>query len=269
MPDIDECALYSDAELYDSLFPDARDVGSLPDEARRQRILTAVEFYVQEADPGRGPILDLACGSGRLTLPLAQRGATVTAIDLSASMLAAGRTKAVAAGFRVQFIQADMRTFDLKQRFATILLAGNALLHLLPAEDLLACLANVRGHLAEGGQFIFDVAHWDVATLARDPSARIPVMSVQHARLGTISIEERSSYDAAAQVRDVVWYLSTPESRDFQVIEYRLRAIFPQELLLLLGRAGFRLETRYGDFSRIPFDSASPRQLCRCSLKSG
>jgi hypothetical protein len=63
----------------------------------------------------------------------------------------------------------------------------------------------------------------------------------------------------------VVWYLSTASAPDFRKIEYRLRVIFPQELLLLLETAGYRLETRYGEFTREPFVASSRRQVCVCS----
>jgi hypothetical protein len=81
-----------------------------------------------------------------------------------------------------------------------------------------------------------------------------------------IIVEETTSYDAAAQVRDVAWYLSRAAAPDFRKIEYQLRVIFPQELLLLLECAGFRLEARYGEFTREPFEASSPRQVCICAL---
>jgi SAM-dependent methyltransferase len=267
MPDAVECALYTDPHLYDTLFPDPRDAHSLPDEVRRARLQAAAGFYLEEAAASGGPVLDVGCGAGRLTLPLAQRGLEVYGIDLSASMLAAARSKAAAAGLRIDFTLADMRRFDLNRRFSTILIAGNAMLHLLTIQDLQECLATVRRHLAENGRLIFDVSKWDLEHLARDPARRYPVMSVPHPRHGEIAIEERASYDAATQIRDITWFLSSPAAPDFQTIEYRLRVIFPQELLLLLDTAGFRLETRYGEFTRAPFDSASPRQVCICSSR--
>ncbi len=97
--------------------------------------------------------------------------------------------------------------------------------------------------------------------LARDPAQRFPVLTVKD-----ITIEESATYDAADQIRHVIWYLSKPGAADFRVIEYSLRVIFPQELLLLLEAAGFRVETRYGEFTREPFTSSSPRQVCICSV---
>jgi SAM-dependent methyltransferase len=267
MPASDECALYAEPSLYNALFPDPRDVDTIPDPVRRERMLAATRFYLEEAGKSGGPILDIGCGSGRLIIPIAQSGAEVWGIDLSASMLSAAQAKAHAAGLQIPLSQADMRSFHLHQRFATILIAGNSLLHLLTADDILQCLKTVRRHLREDGRLIFDVSKWDLALLARDASERHPVMVVGHPQHGDVTIEETASYNAATQVRDITWFLSTPTTPDFQAIEYRLRVIFPQELPLLLDLAGFRLETRYGEFTRVPFDPSSPRQVCICSPK--
>jgi SAM-dependent methyltransferase len=197
---------------------------------------------------------------GRLTVSIAQSGIDIVGVDLSDSMLAAGRNKARAAGVEVPFIHADMRDLDLDGRFETILIPGNSLLHLLTNEELKQCLAGVRRHLAPGGQLVFDISKWDMSRYARDPAQRYPAFTQ-----GEISVDETSSYDPAAQVRDVVWYLSTVRAADFRKIEYRLRVIFPQELLLLLEIAGFHLEARYGEFTREPFEASSRRQVCICS----
>ena len=149
-------------------------------------------------------------------------------------------------------------------RFSAILIPGNSLLHLLTIEDLKQCFASVRRHLAPGGKLVFDVSKWDLPRLARDPGERHPVLRVTHPERGEISVEETAEYDAAEQVRRVVWYLSAPDDPDFQIVDYRLRVIFPQELVLLLDCAGFRLETRYGEFTREAFTSSSPRQVCVC-----
>lgn len=254
---MDECALYHDPELYDSLFPDARDSASVQDESRRQRMLESERFYLEEAGKSGGRVLELACGSGRLTVPIAQSGIEIIGADLSRSMLEAARAKARRAGVEVQFVEADMRSFDLPGKFAAILIPGNSLLHLFTAQDLTQCFGNVQRHLAPGGRLIFDISKWDMAMLARDPRERCPVLTVKD-----ITIEETASYDSAEQVRRIVWYLSKPGAADYRVIDYSLRVIFPQELLLLLDAAGFRMEARYGEFTREPFTSSSPRQVC-------
>jgi SAM-dependent methyltransferase len=259
--DMDECALYNDPELYDSLFPDARDSASVQDESRRQRVLASERFYLEEAGKSGRRVLELACGSGRLTIPIAQSGIEIIGADLSRSMLETARAKAHRAGVEIQFVEADMRSFELPGKFSAILIPGNSLLHLFTLEDLTDCFSNVRLHLAHGGRLIFDISKWDIAMLARDPRERYPVLTVNDT-----TIEETASYDSAQQIRHIVWHLSKPGAVDYRVIDYSLRVIFPQELLLLLDAAGFRMESRYGEFTREPFQSSSPRQVCICSV---
>jgi SAM-dependent methyltransferase len=255
--DMDECPLYNDPELYDSLFPDARDSASVQDESRRERVLESERFYLEEARKSGGRVLELGCGSGRLTIPIAQNGMEIIGADLSKSMLETARAKARRAGVEIQFLEADMRSFDLPGKFSAILIPGNSLLHLFTAEDLTQCFRNVRRRLAPNGRLVFDISKWDMEMLARDPGERRPVLTVND-----ITIEETASYDSAQQIRRIVWYLSKPGAVDYRVIDYSLRVIFPQELLLLLDAAGLRMETRYGEFTREPFQSSSPRQVC-------
>ncbi|MGD0298617.1 MAG: methyltransferase domain-containing protein [Bryobacteraceae bacterium] len=256
-----ECPLYNYPELYDLMFPNASDSASLQDEPRRERVLASEQFYLEEARKSGGRVLEMACGSGRLTIPIAQSEIEIVGADLSNSMLDTARAKALRAGVDVQFFEADMRNFDLPGKFSAVLIPGNSLLHLFTLEDLIQCFRSVRRHLASNGRLIFDISKWDLAMLARDPSQRHAVLTVND-----ITIEETATYDAAEQIRHVVWYLSKPGARDFRVIEYSLRVIFPQELLLLLDTAGFRVDARYGEFTREPFTSSSPRQVCVCSL---
>jgi SAM-dependent methyltransferase len=264
---MDECPLYSDPDLYDRLFPGTGSGSAPGDEARRERIVASERFYVEEARRSGGRMLEMACGSGRLTVPIAQNGVEITGADLSPAMLEAARAKAAAAGVRVPFVQADMRNFDLPGKFSAILIAGNSLLHLLAIGDLRQCLASVRRHLASGGRLIFDISNPSPRLLAREAGPRYPLFRVNDPQRGDVSLEEIVNYDAAAQVSHIRWYLSAPGAPDFRVIDYSLRVIFPQELLLLLESTSFKLDERYGEFSRVPFESSSPRQVCISSAE--
>ena len=255
---MDDCALYTNPQLYDLLFPNARDMDPGVDEARRKRSVASEQFYLQEARKSGSPILELGCGSGRLTVLIAQSGVEVIGVDLSKPMLETARAKAQRAGVRVPFLEGDMRNFEVPRKFSAIFIPGNSLLHLLTSEDVKQCFASVHRHLLPHGRLIFDVSKWDLTKLACDPEQRVPVMQVNG-----ISIEETASYDSASQIRDVTWHFS-----DSRVVQYRLRVIFPQELLLLLEQSGFHLDARYGEFTRESFESSSPRQVCICSLSA-
>ena len=243
--DMDDCALYTDPTLYDSLFPAGSETAS-------------EQFYLEEARRGGGSVLELGCGSGRLTVGLARAGVELVGLDLSEMMLEAARAKAAAAGVAIRFVQGDMRSFEMEERFSAILIPGNSLLHMLTIADLQRCLSCVRRHLAPGGRLVFDISKWDLKRLVMEPGDRYPVM-----QRDAVSIEETSTYDSVEQVRTIRWHF-VEGGMDVRTIEYRLRVIFPQELVLLVESSGLKLESRFGGFEREPFTSSSRRQVCIC-----
>jgi SAM-dependent methyltransferase len=261
---MDECLLYTEPALYDLLFPNAGEALCGGDE-RAQRLVASERFYLEMAKEAEGRVLELGCGSGRLTIPIALQGSEIVGVDLSPAMLEAARAKASAVGVEVQWVAGDMRRLDLPGPFSAIFIPGNSLLHLLTGEDLERCFACSRRHLLPGGRLVFDVSNPEVWLGKHRSAERSPVLRVADAQGGEISVEETATYNARTQILRVVWYLSKPDAPDFRVVDYQLRAIFPQELPRLLEAAGLRLEICYGEFSREPFESSSPRQVCICS----
>jgi SAM-dependent methyltransferase len=246
--------LYDHPALYDALLP----------------ATAHVSFYVDLARQASGDVLELACGTGQLTVPIAAAGLppvglpAVVGLDLSAPMLATARQRAAAANVSVEFVPGDMRNFDLGRRFALIFIARNSLLHLHSTEDLLAALAAVRRHLAPGGIFAFDIFNPNVRLLARPSGQRFPVFEKETEEFGKLSVEQTTDYDPATQVGGGSWYVSTPGNPDAWVLPLHLRNIFPQELPLLLAAGGFHLRSRTEDFAGTPFHSNSRLQVCLC-----
>jgi len=228
-----------------------------------------VEHYAALAEQHPGAVLELACGTGQLTVPLARAGRRVIGLDASRPMLDAARRRAATAGAAVEFVEGDMRGFDLGVACGLIFVARNSLLHLTTASDFAATLAAVRRHLAPGGVFAFDVFNPDVRILARSPGERAFVMRAHSERYGELTVEATSDYDAATQVNRATWYISTPDQPDCWVAPIHLRSIFPQELPLLLAASGFRLLQRMGDLQGGPFTSSSARQVCVCTVDDG
>jgi SAM-dependent methyltransferase len=104
-----------------------------------------------------GPVLDLACGSGRLAIPLAERGFGVIGVDLAPPMIERAKQKAAAAGAAVRFVHGDARTVRLEERFGLVVMSGNAFQAFLTDGDRDALLETVAAHLADGGLFVFGV----------------------------------------------------------------------------------------------------------------
>lgn len=248
MPDAGRSELYDYPDLYDALLP----VGA------------HVPFYVDLARQQAGAVLELACGTGQLTLPIALQGLPTVGLDRSAAMLEVAKKRASAASAPVAFLQSDMRDFALGRDFNLIIVARNSLLHLLSTTDLLAALTAVRVHLAPDGVFAFDIFNPDVRILASPPGQRFPVMEVSTIRFGQLRVEATHDYDSATQVNRGTWYISAPDRRDAWTVPLVLRSIFPQELPLLLAAAGLELVSRFGELSRVPFGPRSRLQVCLC-----
>ena len=225
------------------------------------------EFYVDEAIRSGGAVLELACGTGRLLIPFARAGLEATGVDIVRGMLDRARAKADEAGVTIDLVNGDMRGVHLGRRFAMVLLAYNSMLHLASLDDFRALLASVRRHLTPDGVFVFDIFNPSIQKLARRPDERTEVGRIQHPELGEVIVESTVEYDAATQVNRGGWHLSAAGRPDFRMIPLHMRSIFPQELPLLLGAGGFRLEERYGDFDRSRFTSESERQVCVCRLR--
>lgn len=219
-------------------------------------------FYLAECKKARGPVLELACGTGRLTIPLKKAGIDITGLDMSAAMLAQARKKAAAAGAAPEFIKGDARKFGLGRRFSLIFIPFNSMQHMISAEDIEGLFSAVKKHLAPGGTFIFDVFSPDPRYLMRDPEEMLPVAYYEDpAGGGKVLVNEQYNYDRAAQVSRIVWHYRREKDGKTVSKDLALRCFFPQELLMLVRHAGFSVKARYGDFSRRPFGPDSAKQI--------
>lgn len=267
---------YAEAALYDQVFP---------------VVGPAVDFYRAEADRQGGSVLELGCGTGNKLIPIASDGHPCTGLDLSSDMLAEAVRKADGCGVQVEWVQGDMRAFDLGRTFDLVIIAANSLLHLHDADDLVDCFRSVRRHLAPGGRCVFDVFNPSVQLLAQADGVRRrrEALSFEDSDRGMVHVDVAETYDAAAQVTRGTWYFSTDADADADadddadaktdadtqtephaeadvaVLPLEIRSIFPQELPLLLSLGGLRIVERFGDWSRAPFTGGAALQLCVCA----
>ncbi|MBB5692148.1 class I SAM-dependent DNA methyltransferase [Muricoccus pecuniae] len=237
-------ALYDMADLYDAIVPPG------PCEA----------FYREEARRRGGPVLELACGTGRLTIPLAGDGHEVVGLDASRAMLAAASRKAAERGVAARFVLGDIRSFDLGMRFGLVIISCNSLAHLTRGEDLRACFAAVRRHLAPGGVLAFDVVRPDLSLLSR-PEGEARRLDLGPNPASAIEAEEVAHYDPIEQVRISEWSIRRGDGARQVMAPLVLRQFFPQELPLLLEAGGLEPLARYGDFARNPLGPGSLNQI--------
>jgi SAM-dependent methyltransferase len=218
-------------------------------------------FYRRLAQGAGGPVLELACGTGRLSIPIAEDGHDLVALDISDPMLKAARRKAEAARVVIEFVEADMRSFDLGRRFALVIVSCNSLAHLTTNEELIGALRRIVGHLAPDGLLAFDVVNPRIADLAclgprSERGEEVALRSHATAR------EELLAYDPVSQIRVLQWEIVGRRTERRRTEAMSLRTIFPQELPLLLSAAGLELVARFGDFEERPFVADSLNQVC-------
>ena len=238
-------SLYDMAEVYDAVVPPG----------------PCGPHYRALARQAGGPVLELACGTGRLTLPIAGDGHEVVALDSSAAMLSAARRKAVGQGLRVTFVESDMRDFDLGRDFALVILSCNSLSHLTEPEDLSAALAAIRRHLRPGGLFAFDVVLPDARDLARC-GAGPRRLDLGPNPASAIEAEEEIEYDPVRQLRTGRWRIRSGPGDAIDFAPLVQRQFFPHEIPLLLAASGLELEARHGDFAGNPLSAWSLNQIC-------
>jgi SAM-dependent methyltransferase len=243
--------LYKTPELYDTLLPVSAD---------------QLTFYETLAKRQRGAVLALASGTGQLIVPVASTDLRACGLDSSPEMIMVARRRAAAAGAHVDFVEGNMRDFDLGRLFSLIFIARNSLLHLSEPDDLAALFASVRRHLAPDGILAFDIFNPDLRLLSRPKGERFTVMRVQSDSYGEVIVEETIDYDRRSQTNYATWFISTTENRDKWVTSMHLRSIFPQELVVLLKANGFRLLRRDGDYTGGTFLSASGIVVCQCQV---
>ena len=229
-----------------------------------------IPFYVEEAQRAEPPVLELACGTGRVLIPTAQAGVPIWGLDLTAAMLAHAELKIaelpVADRERITLRPGDMRDFDLPERFGLVTIPFRSFLHLLTVDDQIAALENIRRHLRPGGRLALNFFQ---------PS--LPIIAAHMTPTGNALKKFREWTDPKTGHRVVCW-----ETRDYnadtqiiretrildvvdengQVVDrfyrpFTLRWTYRYEFEHLLARTGFVIKALYGDFHRFPVDENS------------
>jgi SAM-dependent methyltransferase len=198
---------------------------------------------------GDGPALELGVGTGRIALPLAQRGVSVHGIELSRAM--AARLKAKPGADAVGITIGDFSTTRVEGSFRLAYLLVNTIMNLTSQEAQVACFRNVAAHLEPGGCFLIEVLVPELQRLPPGDTHRV------------FSAEERhwgiDEFDVARQGLISHHLLEVDGQLERRSIPFRY--VWPSELDLMAQLAGMRLRDRWSDWSREPFTSESRQHI--------
>lgn len=221
-----------------------------------------VDFYVAEAKAVAGSVLEIGCGTGRILLPIARAGCSVTGIDSSRQMLERCSVKLVAESAdvraRARVASHDMRDFDLGARFALIIAPFRVLQHLTTIDDQQRFLATIARHLAPGGRFIFDVFNPRFDRL-------VSADGVEREDTPERRLPDGRTLRRAYSIARVRWLDQVSESELIYYVDgkryvqaFEMRWYLASELRHLLARAGFQVREMFGDFARGPVVDGCP-----------
>jgi len=247
MIDHDNLEDFRDAEIYD-----------LQDEGYEDDYPLTLQWAQQLGDP----LLDLACGTGRMALRMAKLGYQVTGVDITPEMIERARQKAVQEGLSIEWVNADARSFHLGKQFSFIYMLENVFQFFLTREDQEAMLARVREHLRPEGCFLFETRNPNPRNLLQTRYLEPQQYTLPDG--GQLVTTEEQYYDPMTQIQHYVRHLTFlhPDGeREERALRVALRYVYPQELEALLHYNGFQVRARYGSWQQEPLSATSPAMI--------
>ena len=240
--------LIYDANVYDGMNTD----------------LTDLKFFKKWLPKNKGArILELCCGTGRLTIPIAKDGYNISGVDITSSMLEQAKVKASEAGLEVEFIEADIRTLDLPEKYDLIFIPFNSIHHLYQNEDLFQAFNVVKNHLKENGLFLLDCYNPNIKYIIEGEKEQKEIAEYITNDGREILIKQKMRYENKTQINRIEWHFYINDEFDsIQNIDMRL--YFPQELDSYLEQNGFTIIHKFGSFKEEEFNDSSEKQIFVC-----
>lgn len=244
--------LVYDADIYDGL----------------NTVLADLEFYREWLPQNKdAKTLELCCGTGRLTIPIAKDGYNISGVDYTASMLKHAKEKASQAGLKINFIEADIRALHLQEKFDLIFLPFNSIHHLYKNEDLFEALVTIRNHLKDNGLFLLDCFNPNIRYIVEKEKKQQIIAEYTTNDGRKVLIKQSMCYENATQINRIKWHYFI-DSKFHSTQNMDMRLFFPQELDSYFKQAGFNIIHKFGDFTGEAFNNDSEKQIYVLALKA-
>ena len=222
-----------------------------------------IDFYIARARASGGPVLELGCGTGRVSWPLARAGVDIVGLDIERAMLEQAEKKRAAeraeASGRARFVRGDMTNFSLGEQFALIIVPFRAFLMLLTSEQQRAALGCIHRHLRADGQLIMDLFDPRYDLLVEDrftPRREIPEF-IDPVTGNTVSVTVMERTNDHIQQRIVERWRFREETPDGALVREEdellaIRWVFRNEMRYLFELCNFTVEDEVSDYFGAP-----------------
>jgi len=250
---IDNFEEYEDTDLYD------QENGTYYDD---------VKFLEKYASTTDGPIIDIACGTGRATIPLAKEGNELIGVDVHEGMLCAAKKKSSELGLNIKWKKQDCTNLNLNVKSNLIFTIGNSFQHFLTNKAQDDLLSSVHKHLHDGGLFIFGTRFPSLDELLQPPTEEYWRSYIDQVSQQKVDVYTISSYDALTQLQHYTTIRKFVGMNGDIVNEKRthitLRYVFPKEMERILSYNGFEIIGLYKDCNETPIDENSYEMIYVC-----
>ena len=204
-----------------------------------------VDTLAELANGGR--VLELGIGTGRVALPLAERGVDIQGIDSSEAMVAKLRAKE--GGEQIPVIIGDFAEMSIDGQFSLVFVVFNTFLALISQEEQIRCFGNVADRLTEDGVFVIEAFVPDLTRFARSHS--VSATRIESDRV----LLDVTRHDPVSQILTSQYIVIAEDG--IKLIPIKARYAWPSELDMMAQLAGMKLQERWGSFQRDPFTAAS------------
>lgn len=229
------------------------------------------EFYVSEALKIGGDVLEIGCGTGRITIPIAQSGVDIIGIDNSEGLLAEGKekiSKIKQIPAEIELLYGDMRNFSLDKKFDLIIIPYRAFLHLHTPEDQKTTLRNIHKHLKDSGKLIMNMFFPRIDVIDSNMNKlgnAVKQVKVLEDKNKKIVFYDSRSYSSYNQL--INQYFIAEELNEEGIVTSKqyfpltLRWVNRFEMEHLFELCGFKVENLFGWFDKRPFSDESEEMI--------
>jgi SAM-dependent methyltransferase len=212
-------------------------------------------------------VLELCCGTGRLTIPLYESGINITGLDFTKSMLNEASKKSKNKGYQIPLLNGDMRTFNLDSKFDAIFIPFNSIHHLFSNEDLFSTLNTTQKHLTDNGYLIIDYFNPSIRYIVENEKQTVKIADYETEDGRKVVINQTMHYEDDTQINRIKWqYIVNNQVHSNEALDMRI--FYPKEIDSYIEQNGYKIVNKYGDYNLTKFTSDSPKQLIICQKKS-
>lgn len=244
---------YDDPTLYDK---------------ENESFIPEIPFILKWATKKQGPIIDIACGTGRVTIPLAKNGYKLVGVDINEGMLAHAKKKAANLNLQIRWIEQDCTQLDLCIKSNLVYSVGNSFQHFLTNESQDGLLTSINKSLEVEGLFIFNTRFPSVEELLQPSTEEYWKSYTDNETLNTVDLFTISEYDSLKQIQHYTTIRKYKNNTGEIIKEKRtnisLRYVFPQEMERLLFAFGFEILHLYSDWNETPITNDSYEMIYVC-----